>query len=144
VPDCNSMANSMSQSGGIPSNSSRKTSAYSRTTGIFSKGDWTMENAQVGTSLVREIKGNLSTTQRMYFDGSCIYINHSLVSGHPTVPQNNFHTFQSQDEKGGLENFATQFFWHLSGELVGCNFAPWHCYYKSPICVAKRQLTLNT
>jgi hypothetical protein len=44
VPGCNSTANSMSRSGGILGNSSRKTSRYSQTTGILSKGDSIMEN----------------------------------------------------------------------------------------------------
>jgi hypothetical protein len=38
VPGCNSIANSMSLLGGIPSNSSGKTSGYSQTTGILSTG----------------------------------------------------------------------------------------------------------
>jgi hypothetical protein len=46
VPGCNSMANSMSLSGGIPGNSSRKTSGYAQTTRIFSKGHSIMEKAQ--------------------------------------------------------------------------------------------------
>jgi hypothetical protein len=45
VPGCNSMANSMPQSGGILGNSSRKTSAYSHTTGIFFRDSSIRENA---------------------------------------------------------------------------------------------------
>ena len=45
VPSCNSIENSISRSGGIPGKSSGKTSAYSHTTGIFSKGSSIMEKA---------------------------------------------------------------------------------------------------
>jgi hypothetical protein len=46
VPGYNSMANSISLSGGIPSNSFGKTSGYSQTTGILSTGDSIMVRAQ--------------------------------------------------------------------------------------------------
>jgi hypothetical protein len=46
VPGCNYIENSMSRSGGIPGNSSRKMSGYSLATGILSKGDSIMEKAQ--------------------------------------------------------------------------------------------------
>jgi hypothetical protein len=46
VPGCNSVANSMSRSGGIPGNSLDKTFAYPHTTSMFSKGVSIMEKAQ--------------------------------------------------------------------------------------------------
>jgi hypothetical protein len=46
VDSCNSMANSISLSGGVPGNSSGNTSGYSEATGILSKGDSTMVRAQ--------------------------------------------------------------------------------------------------
>jgi hypothetical protein len=46
IPGCNSIANYISRSGGIPRNSSRKTLGYSQTIGILSKGDSILEKAQ--------------------------------------------------------------------------------------------------
>jgi hypothetical protein len=46
VPGCSSIANSMSLSGGIPGNSSGKTSGYSQITEILSTGDSIRVKAQ--------------------------------------------------------------------------------------------------
>jgi hypothetical protein len=111
VPGYSSIANSMSLSGDIRGNSSRKTSGYSQTTGILSTGDSTMVRAQ---EWVQPWLGKYNVTSPQ--KGECISMALAATSikawcrDNQSVPKIIIHTLQAHDKEGGFKYKTTQLY----------------------------------